>query len=218
MLNCLDLEFDIISANKKATLYRKYIKSPTLAIKEAHRKYKNLFTNCNQKAADMYYAEIIDAWKQNVHTLWAIFGPIINSTKACKSSKIQQLTHQAISYTNDKDIANILNNYFSNIGKTLTKNLTSDTNYSSYLKNRTINSLYLQPVLKWSEWLKTSKEKITRTWLYYSKNRENMCNPSIRATYPYHQYVICHWSFPIPTKDCKNHPNLFVKKLCDPIR
>ncbi len=129
----------------QATLYRKYIKSPTLANKEAHKKYKHLFTICNRKAADMYYREIIDARKQNVYTLRTIFGAIINPTKACKSSKIQQLTHQGITYTNDKDIANTLNNYFSNIGKTLTENLTSDNNYYSYLKNPTISSLYLEP-------------------------------------------------------------------------
>ncbi len=55
-----------ISTNKKATLYRKYIKSPTLANKEAHRKYKTLYTNCNRKAADMYYRENSDTQKQNV--------------------------------------------------------------------------------------------------------------------------------------------------------
>ncbi len=58
----------------------------------------------------MYYREIIDARKQNVYTLWTIFGPIINPTEAHKSSKIQQLTHQGITYTNDKDIANTINN------------------------------------------------------------------------------------------------------------
>ncbi len=83
--------------------------------------------------------------KQNVYTLWTIFGPIIKPTKARKSSKIQQLTHQGITYTNDKDIANTLNNYFSNIVKTLTENLTSDNNYYSYLKSPTISSLYLEP-------------------------------------------------------------------------
>ncbi len=40
--------------------------------------------------------------------------------KLTNPSKIKQLTHQGITYTNDKDIANTLNNYFSNIGKTLT--------------------------------------------------------------------------------------------------
>ena len=129
-----------------ATLYRKYIKSPTFANKETHRKYRNLFTACNRKAADMYYRDIIDARKQNVRTLWSIFGPIINPTKTRKSTKIQQLTHKGLTHTNNKDIANTLNNYFSTIGTTLTENMASDTNYISYLKNPIVNSLYLEPI------------------------------------------------------------------------
>ncbi len=72
----------------------------------AHRKYKNPFTNCNRKAADIYYRETIDARKQNVNTLWTIFAPIINPTKTYQSLQIQQLAHPGITYTNDNAIAN----------------------------------------------------------------------------------------------------------------
>jgi hypothetical protein len=135
-----------VSANKKAALYRKYLKSPSFSNKETHRKYRNIFTACLRKAVEMYYIELIDKQKQNVCTLWKIFGPMINPHKTHKNMKIPKLVHEGITYTKDMDIANTLNNYFSTIGKKLTKDLTSNTNYQSYLKNPNTHSLYLEPV------------------------------------------------------------------------
>ncbi len=50
----------IVSTNKKAAL-----KSPSYVNKEAHRKFRNIFTTCLQKAIENYYSELIDIRKQN---------------------------------------------------------------------------------------------------------------------------------------------------------
>ena len=134
-----------ISIRKKGELYHKYLNHPTLENKLAYTSYRNILTSSLRKAEAVYYIEKVNDKKKNVRALWQIYGPIINPNKVRQSRTIEQIRHKNTMLTDKKEIANVLNDYFINIGPQLSKQTTDINNYQQYMNNNQSNSLYLYP-------------------------------------------------------------------------
>ncbi len=76
-----------------------------------HVSLANIFNKCYKK----YFTELLSNTKQSVKSLWDTFGHIINLGKKKKSIDIDN----ANTITNDNDIADAFNSYFSSIGSNL---------------------------------------------------------------------------------------------------
>ena len=57
--------------------------------KEKFRKLRNSITNKTRRAHGNYYQEIINGEKQNLKTLWDIFGKVVNTKKVRNGKKIE---------------------------------------------------------------------------------------------------------------------------------
>ncbi len=135
-----------ISCKQKAVLYKRSINSPTDKNKEAHRKFKNLLLSCLRKAETMFFKEKVDNDKRNVKTLWDMFGPIIKPEKKKPKNVVSRLLVNGQTADKNEDIANVFNDYFSTIGKSLCEANTSGTDYRFYLKNANVNTFFLHAV------------------------------------------------------------------------
>ena len=150
------------SINHKNKLFSKYFLKPSTENKEKYAKYKNILTDCIRKAEDEYYKNLINSEKQNLHTLWNIFGSIVNPRKIKKDNKIKELFYNNKHITNDQEISDALNEHFSTIGSKLANKTTSQTPHQDYLHTPNQHNFFLHPTdinetLKVIQNLKTKK-------------------------------------------------------------
>ena len=79
--------------------------------------------------------------------MWKTLSPILNKKKNKPNQKsINKLIIDGKAVYNDKQIANALNEYFSSVGNTLSKQISNkNRSYKDYLKNSLPRSIYLTP-------------------------------------------------------------------------
>jgi hypothetical protein len=87
----------------------------------------------------------ITSEKANFTNLWKILGGIINPSKVKSCKSITELISHGKKLRKDKDLAMEFNDYFSNVGSNLAKNMHDDKSYKNYLKTSLKNNLFLKP-------------------------------------------------------------------------
>ena len=138
-----DLKKEIIIKNK---LYRETIRNPTPSNKVRLKEAKNKVTNHIRSAHGKYYQNKINGEKQNLKTMWNLFGKVINSKKMKDQNNIRELKLGKKIITKNAEIADALNSFFCNIGQDLSKNHSSDyKEYSKYLGPRLNIDIELKP-------------------------------------------------------------------------
>ena len=141
---------------QKDTLYKKSMADPTTENKEFFNKVRNKLTNKLREAHGMHYQKKIQEEKNNLKVMWDIFGSVINPKKMKQSTKINSLLQEEIivennkkiiktkKITDDQEISNSINHFFSTIGPKLAeKHNTSSNSHKKYLKNRVSHTMYL---------------------------------------------------------------------------
>ncbi len=76
--------------------------------------------------------------------MWDTFRPILNAGKKKKGTNIDNLMINANTLTNDNDIANAFNIYFSSIGSNLADSIPlQNITFKSFVGSMNINSVHL---------------------------------------------------------------------------
>ncbi len=136
---------------------------PTDERKEKHRKYRNILNTVVKAAENKYFTELLSNTKQSVKSLWDTFRHIINPGKKKKSTNIDKLIINVNTITNDNDIANAFNSYFSHILSNLTDRIPpQNTTFKRFMGSMNINSMLLfeasnGELLKFMSQLKSNK-------------------------------------------------------------
>ncbi len=94
----------------------------------------------------MYFHDILSDTKASLKKLWNIFGPIINLSKRNKKQFIEKLGIDNKSISENADIANTLNQYFTTIGNRLSRGMSVKNNHMKYLVESNQSSMFLAPV------------------------------------------------------------------------
>ena len=127
------LSAELIKAIKeKNKLYKLTSENPTSENKNKLSKLRNQVTSQIRKEHGKYYQNIINGEKQNIKKLWDLFAHVLNAKRNKEKRNIRELKVNNKSITNDKDIANALNEYFCNVGKNLASK--HDDNYDNFKK------------------------------------------------------------------------------------
>ena len=130
--------------NVRNSLQKKSLLHPSEANKEAFRQIRNHVTNLLRKAEDNHYKTLIDNEKNNLKGLWDIAGKIINPKKAKKNTIINSLNVNGRTITDNKQISNVINDFFSTIGKNLADKIKVKTDFKKYLPAANMNSMFLE--------------------------------------------------------------------------
>jgi hypothetical protein len=106
----------------------------------------------------MFYQNKIKEEKQNLKVMWDIFGKVINPQKIKRPNNINALQIKETKkvnnkiivnnkkITDDQEIANTINNFFSTVGPNLAKKHNPKPNeYKKYLKDKINSTIYLSP-------------------------------------------------------------------------
>ncbi len=133
----------------KNNLHKIALLNPTSENKEKFRKLRNSITNKTRRAHGNFYQKIINGEKQNLKTLWDLFGKVVNTQKVRDGKKIRELKSKEKKITNDKDIADTLNDFFCGTGQELAKKHNDDLeSYKKYMGQATKDSTELIPTNK----------------------------------------------------------------------
>ena len=130
------------SIKKKNKLYRKQVVTPTLTNELNYKIYKRNLTKLLNTAEKLHIQNLLEKNKSNLGKTWKIIKGIVNKGQTKHAQ--QSFLHNGEVITDKKLIAENFNNFFINIGPTLSKNIPfTEGNVTDYL-TRVENSIFLK--------------------------------------------------------------------------
>ena len=128
---------------QKNYLYQTQVKYNSKENIEKWKRYRNVLNKIIKDTQKDYYKNLINQHNNNCIGLWKTLGSII-----CKNKKVTNITKLNINnqIINDPvQIANTMNNYFTNIGPELAKKIqnTTENDFMSFLGKENQQSMYM---------------------------------------------------------------------------
>ena len=136
------------SINKKNTLYKQYLKSPTNGNLQKFKTYKNKLTVLIRKSKRMHFFTKFEKTKNNMKQTWQAINDIIgNGRKQPSQCKFKDESNNII--TNSHDISDKFNDFFVNVGPKLASSIqNTGKNYFDYLHDMKSNSMFMKPIVE----------------------------------------------------------------------
>ena len=117
-----------------------------------HKKYikeRNLLNSLKRKSKISYYKNKLHALKNDGKKMWGVMNELIGKSKR-KMKNLEYLDINGVKIYNKKEIANLFCKYFTEIGSNLAEKIVNpNTEYTQYLNNTVINSIFIQPTTKY---------------------------------------------------------------------
>ncbi|CAB4008485.1 Hypothetical predicted protein [Paramuricea clavata] len=127
------------SMNRRDYLKKKAIKTNSTA---CHNAYKSLRNEINKKimyakhAKRDYYTNCVDRNRNNTKQMWKHINQIVNKNSRSTNISVLQIDEQVI--TENETIADLFNEYFTDIGPNLSNQITeTNTDFKRYMKFKT---------------------------------------------------------------------------------
>ena len=135
------------SIKKKHILYRRFLLDKSDKSHMEYKTYNNKLRTIIREAEISYYKKLFNEKESGIKQMWKTLSPILNKKKNKPNQKsINKLIIDGKAVYNDKQIADALNEYFSSVGNTLSKQISNkNRSYKDYLKNPLPRSIYLTP-------------------------------------------------------------------------
>jgi len=135
------------ACKKKNLLYKQFLKYRTEESQLKYKNYKNRLTSILRSSEKLYYADKLVKYKNDLKMTWRTLNEITQRKKK-KKSNVNEFKSEDNIITDDKEIANCFVNFFTNIGPKLAEKIDKcpGRNYSNFLSNSVVNSMYLSPV------------------------------------------------------------------------
>ena len=136
----------------KNKIYNKFCKAKDQKRKDLlnqqFKNYRNILSNLTKKSKENYFKEYFQENKNNLIKVWKGIKDIILIKKPNRVQPTFLKIDDRLT-TNNKKIADELNNFFGTIAQKIDqKTPKSNKHFSDYLKNKSLSSLLLQPVIE----------------------------------------------------------------------
>ena len=133
----------LTSIRHKNKLFKKYLEHNTAINEINYKRFRNKTVNLIRKSEENYHRTLILDNNNNNRKLWKCFGKILNKKKV-KHNRITSLVVDSTTTTNQKQIVEEFNSFFSNIGQKLAKNIeNSSLDFKTYMGNPQAQSILL---------------------------------------------------------------------------
>jgi len=177
------------SMNKRDYLYKKFTleNDPGLksALKISYNSYRNRIITLLRISKKQYFSQYFEEHNTNIKKTWEAIRDIINVSKK-SSKKINKIVHNSQHITDNRGIADAINNFYTGIGSSIEAKIPqSKKSFQAYLGDSNPNSICLE---------ECTLEEITK--LINSINVSKACGP-----------------FSIPSKLLKEFSNIFSPVL-----
>ena len=151
------------ACRKKNHLYKESIKSKSTTDEIKYKMYKNKLTTIIRNCEKKYYDTLFENNKGNIKKTWEV----INSLVRPKSKDPDEYKDLIKNGKTKKDVANEFNDFFSNVGPNLAKQIkTTHQTYETFMKQRISNTMFLKPVTE-DELMNTVKSMQSKKSLDY---------------------------------------------------
>ena len=107
----------LVSRLNKISLLKKSIINPTPQNKLMYKKYRNLYNSLIRNSKKLYYENSLNMAKKDPKKTWKILKEALNLTTS--NNKVEKLTTNGITTTNPVEIANQFNNFFADVGTSI---------------------------------------------------------------------------------------------------
>ena len=122
------------SSKKKQRLYEKFLKNKNPEKELNYKQYKTLFESLKKKTKKNYYSDLIDSHKFNIKKTWNIMKKIIGNKRVTNAPLPNFITEKNREIFDKKEIVEIFNSYFVNIGPNLAASIPeSKTSFQNYI-------------------------------------------------------------------------------------
>ena len=123
-------------------MHRNYLKSKSDILLKKYKTYKNKLQTIIRQAEKHYYSTKIEEYRDNISKTWKVMNSMINKNQVKKHIDHIEINGEQI---NDLGIiVNKFNNFFSNIGSELKKNIPSCSKKpTDFLRNGVVNHVSL---------------------------------------------------------------------------
>ena len=117
------------SIKRKHLLYRSYLPNRTEENQSKDKKYNNKLRPILREEESKYYKNLFNEKQNGIQKMWKNLAPLLNPDKRdTKHKTVDKLVINGQTIYKDKEIASAVNNYFSNVGIELSKEV-PDTNH-----------------------------------------------------------------------------------------
>ena len=138
------------SMRVRDALYKKLTKKNLnvqnkILISEKYKKYRNLILTLQRKSKQNYYQHFFEKNKSDVKKVWSGIRNILAVSKK-KITNIDSLNYNGKNLTNNKDKADGLNDFFTNIGKMVEQKIpVTQNSFEQYLTNPNASKIAHKP-------------------------------------------------------------------------
>ena len=113
----------LISCVQKNNLFKKLKKTPTQENELTYKTFKNKLTHIIRIAKKNYFKEKFDMHRNNGEKTWETIGEILKNQTKNTTATDTFITSNGVPCTNNTDIANNFNTYFTTVGNPLAAKL-----------------------------------------------------------------------------------------------
>lgn len=133
------------SIRHKNIMFRRYISKPTLDRKTKLSKYRCILNKVISHSKLSYYKRILQTRQHFARHTWAVLDELLNK-KGNSVTKVPKIMYSNKTITNDIEIANAFNDYFSTIGNKLSNDISCDTDPTEFMHPGITNTIFLSPI------------------------------------------------------------------------
>ena len=116
----------LISRRNKLKLEKISIQNPIDQNKTFYKNYKNMYNKLLKKAKKLYFESAFDANRNDLKKTWKLLREAIDKTKDGNSS-VEKIRSDGDLFENKEDIANLFNDYFTNVAESIAKEINPTT-------------------------------------------------------------------------------------------
>ncbi len=136
----------LISSKKKDELFKTKLSNPTEHNIIQYKNFNRMLTKLMRTAKTQYYSQLIEDNKLNMKKMWQILNKSIGKQND-KSTLPSSFTINNVQTSDKHKITEGFNKYFSEIGFKTSQNVPiSPQNYTHYLPDPVVHSMYLEPI------------------------------------------------------------------------
>lgn len=133
----------IKSIKTKSKLYKNLTVNRSIVNVNKYRKYKHALDKLIAKAKYNYYNDKLNTKMHSSREIWKTLNSMCIKKSKNKANLIHKIINNNKTYTNEYDIANCFNKFFSAVGKNLSDKIpNSKIPFMHYLRNKSQNSFF----------------------------------------------------------------------------
>ena len=128
-------------------MFKNFILNRTAENEATYKQYNNALRTLIRKAEANYFKSKFSNKQNGIKEMWKHLGYLLCPKRTKKRNSVGRLVINGKTIKNDKEIANALNTYFTNIGQDLSgKIIPTEQSFMDYLPNRVPKSIFMKPM------------------------------------------------------------------------